>query len=296
MSARRLRFLAAAAVLAGLVLMAVSASAGTPVDIKDVPKPAVKAIQDRFTKAKIQSVDRETNGDYEFVMKEGERTFDVGVKPDGKLINIKESIAEGKVPKGVKDNLLKKHPGAKIVETEKVLVIDGKNEKETYEFKIDVDGKTQEVRFDAVAAQDKKEELPKVVMAALKAKFPNAVITTWTKTKEGDDVVYDIEFTEKGRKCEADIKENGVYINFEREIAVKDLPAAVRKAVEAKFPKATFKLTLEVIGVKDKKEALDEYEIIIVSADKKEMELTIAPDGKILNEEVVGEKKEEKKP
>ena len=71
-------------------------------------------------------------------MKEGERLFDVGVKPDGKLINIKEEIAEDKLPKAVKEGLQKKYPGAKIVETEKVIVIDGKKEKVTYELKIKV--------------------------------------------------------------------------------------------------------------------------------------------------------------
>ena len=55
------------------------------------------------------------------------------------------------------------------------------------------------------AAQEKKDleldKIPKAVMDALKAKFPKPEITKWTKEKEGDKVVYDIEFTQEGRKC-----------------------------------------------------------------------------------------------
>src|SRR5262245_62030331 len=101
-------------------------------------------------------------------------------------------------------------------------------------------------------AQDKKDKdkleldkIPKAVMDALKARFPKAEIHKWTKEKVGNDVFYDIEFKENGRKCEADIKEDGTYINFEREIPAKDLPAAVTKAVEKQYPKSTLKEVME---------------------------------------------------
>src|SRR5262245_51932134 len=56
---------------------------------------------------------------------------------------------------------------------------------------------------------DKKDEIPKKVMDALKAKFPKAEIDKWTKEKEGDKIVYDIEFKQDGKKFEADIFEDG---------------------------------------------------------------------------------------
>src|SRR5262245_13068771 len=137
------------------------------------------------------------------------------------------------------------------------------------------------------------DKIPKAVMDALKAKFPKAEIHKWTKEKEGDDVVYDIEFKQEGRKCEADIKENGTYINYEREIAAKDLPDAVKQAVEKKYPKSTLKEVMEIMAVKDKKEALEGFEIILTTAAKQEVEVTVAPDGKILED--TGVKKDEKK-
>src|SRR5262249_43928362 len=95
----------------------------------------------------------------------------------------------------------------------------------------------------ALQAEDQgdPEKIPEAVMDSLKAKFPKPEITKCTKEKEGGAVVYDIEFKQDGRKCEADIKEDGTMLNFEKEIALKDLPEAVTKAVEKKYPKSTLK-------------------------------------------------------
>ncbi len=133
------------------------------------------------------------------------------------------------------------------------------------------------------------DEIPKVVMDALKAKFPKAEIHKWTKEKEGNIVVYDIEFKQEGRKFEADIKEDGMIHNWEKEIAVKDLPDAVKKAVQEKHPKFTPQEIMEITAVKDGKDELEGYEIVLETADKKEVEVTVAPDGKILEDS--GEKK-----
>jgi hypothetical protein len=138
--------------------------------------------------------------------------------------------------------------------------------------------------------QDKAKDIaniPKQVMDALKAKFPKAEIRKWSKEKEGDEVVYDIEFNENGRACEADIRENGTYINYEKSITAKDLPAAVTKAIEAKFPKATLKEIMEETEVKGKEEKLSAYEVVIATADKS-FEIRFSPDGKVLEEEVLG--------
>lgn len=139
-------------------------------------------------------------------------------------------------------------------------------------------------------AQDKKPDLsqiPKAVMDTLKAKFPKAEIHKWTKEKEGNDVIYDIEFKQSGQKFEADIKEDGTIHNWEKEIASKDLPDAVRKVVEQKFPKAKLREIMQVTEVKDKKDVLEGYEIVLETADKKAIEIMVAPDGKILEEKPV---------
>ena len=150
----------------------------------------------------------------------------------------------------------------------------------------------------AIGAQNKDklnlDKIPKKVMDALQAKFPMPKITKWTKEKEAGDIVYDIEFQYKGRNYEADIKEDGTIVNYEREIAAKDLPAAVSRAVQARYPKSTLKEVMEMFDVHGKDEKLHGYEIVLQTADRKEVEVTVAPDGKIL-EDSGAAKKDEKK-
>src|SRR5262245_23958173 len=83
------------------------------------------------------------------------------------------------------------------------------------------------------------DKIPKAVMEALKSKFPKIKIDKWSKETEDGKVVYDIEGKENGRKCEADIAEDGTIINYEKEIQAKDLPEAVRAAIEKRYPKST---------------------------------------------------------
>jgi Putative beta-lactamase-inhibitor-like, PepSY-like len=135
----------------------------------------------------------------------------------------------------------------------------------------------------AASAQE-KDKIPKKVMDTLMAKFPKAEIHKWTKEKEGDVVVYDLEFKQEGRKFEADIKEDGTIHNWEKEVAVKDVPDAVKKAVEKKYPRSNPKEIMQITAVKNGKEEREGYEIVLETAGKKEVEVTVAPDGRILED------------
>ena len=129
------------------------------------------------------------------------------------------------------------------------------------------------------------DKIPRVIMDALKAKFPQAEIHKWTKEKEGDIVVYDIEFIQEDRKFEADIKEDGTIHNWEKEITDKDLPETVKTTVETNYPQSIIKEIMEITAVQDGQDALEGYEIVLETADKKDIEVTVAPDGKILEED-----------
>jgi uncharacterized membrane protein YkoI len=131
--------------------------------------------------------------------------------------------------------------------------------------------------------KDKKvplDKIPKPVMDAIKARFPEAEITSVEKETEDGKVVYDIELKQKGRKYEMDIREDGTVIEIEKEIKAKDLPEAVTKALKAKYPKATIQEIMEVNKVKGKDEKPDHYEVLLVTADKKKLEVTVSLDGK----------------
>jgi hypothetical protein len=142
--------------------------------------------------------------------------------------------------------------------------------------KVDVEKKAE--------ADLKLDKIPQVVMNALKAKFPNAEIHKWTKEKEGDIVVYDIEFKQQNQKFEADIKEDGSIHNWEKEITAEDLPVAAMKTVETKYSQSTIKEIMEITAVTEGKDALEGYEIVLETPNKKDVEIMVAPNGKILED------------
>ena len=126
--------------------------------------------------------------------------------------------------------------------------------------------------------------IPQSVLDALTARFPKAEIHTWTRETEDDIEIYDIEFTQEGRKFEADIKEDGGIHNWERAIALKDLPDPAREAVETKYPKATFKELMEITDVKKGRESLYGYEIVLKTASGEDVEVTVSAGGEILED------------
>jgi hypothetical protein len=143
----------------------------------------------------------------------------------------------------------------------------------------------ENAKAEGTAKDDLKlDEIPQAVMETLKAKFPDAQIHKWTKEKEGDFIIYDIEFKRQDRKFEADIKEDGTIHNWEKEIAIADLPEAVKKAVEEKYPSAHLKEIMEITAVVDGQDVLDGYEVVLETADRRGVEITVAPDGKIVED------------
>jgi hypothetical protein len=137
--------------------------------------------------------------------------------------------------------------------------------------------------------QEKKETsqpvvLPKKVLEVLNSKFPKVEIKKQTKEDENGKVVYDIEFMQEGVKFEADILEDGKIYNWEQEISIRELPPAVKKTVEEKYPKATLKESMVITEVREGKDYLEGYEIVLITVEKKEVEITVTPNGEILEE------------
>ncbi len=152
----------------------------------------------------------------------------------------------------------------------------------------------------SVLAADKPEKiapdkLPQKVKDAIKARFPKGEITSAEKEIEDGNVVFDIELKSEGKKYEMDIKEDGTIIEIEKEVATKDLPEAVTKALEAKYPKSTIKEAMEVNKVEGTKETPIHYEINIETAEKKKLEVIVSLDGKSVKTEEEEKKDKEKK-
>jgi hypothetical protein len=146
----------------------------------------------------------------------------------------------------------------------------------------------------ALRADEEKVDLdkvPKAVLDAVKKKFPDAKLTGATKEK-GDDgkEIFEIEFTFKDHKYEAELKPDGTFIAIDKQLEFKELPEAVAKTLKEKYPDAKYDMIEEVT----KNDKIVEYEIELTTADKKKIEVLIDPSGKVTKEEKKEDKKKDK--
>jgi uncharacterized membrane protein YkoI len=138
----------------------------------------------------------------------------------------------------------------------------------------------------AVRADEDKEEkvaldkLPKAVTDAVKAKFDGCEMIAASKEKENGKEVFEVAIKHKGHNIDVTLTPEGKLVSVEKEIGAKDLPKAVSEALDAKYPKATIKKVEE--ETKDDKVT---YEVLLVTAEKKTMEVTFDPKGKVVEEE-----------
>ena len=137
------------------------------------------------------------------------------------------------------------------------------------------------------------DKLPKAVLDAVKARYPGAELTGAEK-EEGGKMVYEVALKAKGQKIEVTLTPEGKIVEIERQIAAKDMPKAVTDALQAKYPKATYKVVEEVIKGNGKEEKVDYYEVLLVTAGKDKLEVSVAPEGKILKEEKKGKADKDK--
>jgi biopolymer transport protein ExbD len=136
------------------------------------------------------------------------------------------------------------------------------------------------------------DKLPKAVKEAVEKRFPKVETKRAAKEKDGDKVVYEVTLTKDGKKIDVSVTEAGAITLIEQEIEFKDLPNAVAKTFDEKYPKAKYEVVESVTKVADAKETLDYYEATLVAADKKKWEVTVLPDGRL---KAATEVKDEKK-
>jgi uncharacterized membrane protein YkoI len=136
------------------------------------------------------------------------------------------------------------------------------------------------------------DKLPKACMDSVKAKFPAAELKGAAKETENGKTSYEVSLTFKNANIDVILTPEGKITAIERVIAASDLPMPVAQTVKSKYPQSTIKLAEELSDADDK---INAYEVILVLADKKEVEVKIDPSGKILNVEKKEEEEGSKK-
>lgn len=74
---------------------------------------------------------------------------------------------------------------------------------------------------------------PAAVQKAFEQKFPKATKVSWGKENEKE---WEAEFTNNGGKLSANFRNDGAWLETEKEINVSELPKAVNDAIQKKYP------------------------------------------------------------
>jgi len=133
----------------------------------------------------------------------------------------------------------------------------------------------------ARAEKIKPDQLPKAVLDAVQAKFPDAKLTQAARETENGETFYELSFTYKDHKYDVECTPRGAFRKIEKLLDVKELPREVAKTLAEKYPRASLNEILEVT----RKDRVEYYEVALVTADKSEVEVQIDPKGKLLKEE-----------
>lgn len=135
--------------------------------------------------------------------------------------------------------------------------------------------------------------VPAKVMAAVKTKFPNAVLKKAFKEVEDGKTMFEIEATESEKGLDLAVTPEGVITEVERELDPKALAEPILAAIAAKFPGSTIKGAESVETLKDGN-TVKTIEATVIDKDKETYEVVLSPEGKILKSEEVDDDDDDK--
>jgi hypothetical protein len=141
------------------------------------------------------------------------------------------------------------------------------------------------------AAQEKKiekKDLPAPVLTAFQKAYPKATIKGASTEVENGKTYYEIESLDGTVKRDLLYLADGTITEIEESIALSDLPAPVKAALDKKYPKAKISKSEKVT-----KGAVVAYEVVVISG-KTTVEASFDPSGKLLKESKSSGKKEGK--
>ena len=269
---------------------------------RDLPKSVASSLNARFPGLTITSATRETepNGKvvFDIELKHKDRKFETDIQKDGTILEVEKEIPAKDWSKALQSTVESKFPNGKIKEVLEVNKVTGGKEvpdhlevtvetagKKDAEVLVSLDGKTE--THEAAAAEPPKpaadedikpSELPSVVTEALKAKFPKAEIKSAEKGEEDGKPIFEVTIKNDKHDIDVTLSPKGEILSFEKTLKMNDLPKAMKRSLNTKYPRATVQV-IEEVWEHDK---LTGYEGVIVTPDKKKVEVNFDPKGKLI--------------
>ena len=159
-----------------------------------------------------------------------------------------ESVELDQLPKAVVESIKKMFPDAEMKKASKEVVKDEDDDGD------EKDNEKDDVKKDADDKEDDDKD---------------------EKDEEGTEVVYEVTLSEKGRAIDVTVDEEGDIEEVERSIDLKELPEIVKVALKQKYPKSTLKSAEAIYEVEDGEMEFEGYEVILETADNKEIKADV---------------------
>ncbi|MBX9656039.1 PepSY-like domain-containing protein [bacterium] len=152
------------------------------------------------------------------------------------------------------------------------------------------------------------DRLPKTVAEAVKRHFPEAKIVSASKESEVKQTLYEVSLTQavasktskeasKTQRIDVLLTTEGEIKEIEKEIAEKDLPIRVETSLKEKYPDASLRKIEAISKMKDEKEVLESFEVLLIAADKSTLEVKFSAqekeEGKVLKVEKKSDKEDD---
>lgn len=129
----------------------------------------------------------------------------------------------------------------------------------------------------------KVADLPRAVAAAVKTKYPKGELSKAVKEEEKGKTTYEVVVEIEGKKLDVAVSDKGNILEVEEAIAAESLPKEVASAIKAKYPQARIKKAEQIIKFEeDEEEKL--FEIVLATEGKADVEVTLTPKGKIVED------------
>jgi uncharacterized membrane protein YkoI len=295
------------AVLAIVALSAVFARAAEEkIKPGDLPKSVASSLNARFPGLTIISAARETESDgkvvFDIELKQKDRKFETDIQKDGTILEVEKEIFSKDWSNALRSTVEAKYPNGKIKEVLEVNKVTGGKEvpdhlevtvetadKKSAEVLVSLDGRTETHETASAPAKPaapapdvkiKLSELPSAVTDAVKAKFPKGEIKAAEKGEEGGKPIFEVTVNEDHHDTDVTLSTKGEILSMEKTLKMSELPKAMTKSLRAKYPHYTIKLIEEVW--EDGKHT--GYEGTIITANKKTIEVTFDPNGKLIED------------
>jgi hypothetical protein len=123
---------------------------------------------------------------------------------------------------------------------------------------------------------------PRPVLDAVRARFADARIAGVDREIHEGRVVYEVAIRHSGQRLDVVVAPDGDILLIKRAIAATDLPEPAARALQERYPGATYREVEEVVRVQGRQEAVAGYEVVLVTARRRTLEVKVGPDGRIL--------------